>query len=137
MLRIEEQFAFETLSVIRGRVARRLKEFKSEVRTYADRIGFQLSKREPKRPDYRWLALARCKQYNTAQILDWHRQHYKIPTEQKIQPDTIRHALTNAAKELGLKHWRRNPGRPTLKKREFRTAPTFPVFLLRGCMRFS
>jgi hypothetical protein len=116
ILRIEEQWAFETPSVIRGRVARRLNEFESEVRAYAGRIGFRLSKREPNRPEYRWLALARCKQYNTTQILDWHRQHYKILSKQKIRPDTIRHALKNAAKELGLKPWPRSPGRPTTNK---------------------
>lgn len=116
VLRIEEQWAFEPLSVMRDRVATIRKAFESEVRTYANRIGFSLSKRAPNLREYQWLALARCKYSTTTQILNWHRQ--RSPARREMPSlYTIKYALKSTAKELGLKPWSRKHGRPPIKKR--------------------
>ena len=114
-LLIDEKWAFEPLSAMRERLQSRWKEYESEVKAYAKRIGFSLSRPQPKRREHQWLALERCKGYNATQIIEWQRQHDRA-TSQEIRSDTIRHTLKNVAEELGLRPLRRSPGRPTTRK---------------------
>jgi hypothetical protein len=103
-LHIDESWNFQVWPIVNKRLQEQISVYKSEVKNYSERIGFDLERRRKKRAHHRWLALFQCRGMSPQKIRDWEQE----TNHRAVDPTAVSHAIESLAKKIGLE---RRPGR--------------------------
>ena len=109
-LHIDDAWDFQPWSIVEERLQKQISEYKSEVKRYGERIGFDLDRMRQDRRHHQWLALYQCRGMPPAKIRDWEHKSHK----RTVDPSAVSHAIDALAKKIGLelRPGRRGPTRP-------------------------
>jgi hypothetical protein len=103
-LHIDDEWNFQSWSLVNKRLQEQISVYKSEIKKYCERIGFDLDRMRDTRVHHQWLALYQCRAMSPEKIRDWELKH----NGRKVDPTAVSHAIETLAKKIGLE---RRPGR--------------------------
>jgi hypothetical protein len=86
-LHIDDEWNFQTWSIVNKRLEEQISVYKSEIKNYRERIGFDLDRMREDRVHHRWLALYQCRGMAPEKIRDWEQKHHR----RTVDPTTISH----------------------------------------------
>lgn len=103
-LHIDDEWNFQSWSIVNKRLKEQISVYKSEVKKYCERIGFDLDRMREDPAHHQWLALYQCRGMSPAKIRDWEEKNH----QRKVDPSAVSHAIETLTKKIGLE---RRPGR--------------------------
>jgi hypothetical protein len=103
-LHIEDAWMFEPWPPVEKRLKEQIANYKSDVKKYCAKIGFDADRMRGDRTHHQWLALFQCKRMSPQRIQAWHQR----VNGQTVDRTTVSHAIENLARRIGLE---RRPGR--------------------------
>lgn len=103
-LHIDDAWSFEVWPIVNKRLQEQISVYKSEVKKYCVRIGFDLERMRKDRAHHQWLALFQCRGMSPKNIRDWEQENH----QRKVDPTAVSHAIETLARKIGLE---RRPGR--------------------------
>jgi len=103
-LHVDDEWNFQSWSLVNKRLQEQISVYKSEIKKYCERIGFDLDRMRENRAHHQWLALYQCRGMSPEKIRDWEQTH----NGRTVDPTAVSHAIETLAKKIGLE---RRPGR--------------------------
>jgi hypothetical protein len=103
-LHIDDEWNFQSWSIVNKRLQEQISVYKSDIKKYCERIGFDLDRMRGNRAHHQWLALYQCRGMSPAKIRDWEEKN----NQRKVDLSAVSHAMETLTKKIGLE---RRPNR--------------------------